>query len=82
MLKLRSYGNMQLFDYLQQFSLKMVQKTKNLENELESLIFESKTAEINLNNCFNEFLMLSNSQFVEHVRSPQSFLLLLLQCVP
>jgi hypothetical protein len=47
----------------------MVLKTKALESDLESLVIETKTAEIKLNNCFNEFLMLSNTQFVEHVRA-------------
>ncbi len=58
----------QLFDYLQQFSNSMVLKTKALENDLEGLVFETQTAEVKLNNCFNAFLMLSNTQFVEHVR--------------
>lgn len=33
---------------------------------MESLVVESKTASIKLNNVFNEFLMVSNTQFVEH----------------
>lgn len=63
----RSCVSGQLFEYLQQFSNSLVQKTKALENDLETLVVESKSAEIKLNNCFNEFLMLSNTQFVEHV---------------
>ena len=46
----------------------MVLKTKALENDLDGLVAETLTTEIKLNNCFNEFLMVSNTQFVEHVR--------------
>ena len=55
-----------MFEYLQQFSNSLVEKTKALEGDLEALVVESKSASIKLNNCFNEFLMLSNTQFVEH----------------
>lgn len=34
---------------------------------MDDLLYEAKSADLKLRNTFNEFLMLSNSQFIENV---------------
>lgn len=41
----------------------------NKQNDLESLQLETKSAEMKVNNVFNQLLLLSNSQFIENVRT-------------
>lgn len=57
----------QLLGFLQEFSQSFLGKTKALQEELDDLVYETKGAELKINNAFNEFLMLSNSQFLENV---------------
>jgi hypothetical protein len=42
-------------------------KTKQLEAHVDALVYDTKTVDVRLHNTFNQFLMLSNSQFIENV---------------
>jgi len=42
-------------------------KTQEVEAKVEDLVFATKGMEFQVTNTFNEFLMLSNTQFVENV---------------
>jgi WASH complex subunit FAM21 len=53
---------------LEEFSQKLITKTKDLETLVDSLVFEIKATDVKVHNTFNEFLMLSNTQFIENVR--------------
>jgi WASH complex subunit FAM21 len=55
-----------LLFYLQNFSSDLMKKTKNLEEQVDGLVFATKATEIRLNNAFNKFLMLSNQQYIEN----------------
>eukprot|EP01114_Cavostelium_apophysatum_P012655 TRINITY_DN2885_c0_g1_i4.p1 TRINITY_DN2885_c0_g1~~TRINITY_DN2885_c0_g1_i4.p1 ORF type:complete len:1256 (-),score=484.30 TRINITY_DN2885_c0_g1_i4:54-3821(-) len=55
-----------LSHYLQEFSAKILQKTKDIESQVDSLLFETKATDVRVHNAFNEFLMLSNKQFIEN----------------
>ncbi len=57
----------QLLHYLEEFSNNLVSKTKALESQLDSLIFDAKATDVQVHDTFNEFLMLSNNQFIENV---------------
>lgn len=52
--------------YLRKFSTEIFIKTKKVQDSLEGLIQETSCAEVRLNNAFNQFLMLSNTQFIEN----------------
>uniref|UniRef100_A0A3P9K3T8 Uncharacterized protein n=1 Tax=Oryzias latipes TaxID=8090 RepID=A0A3P9K3T8_ORYLA len=56
-----------LFLYLQDFSQKMLSKTHEIEKQLDSLIRDTKATDSRLHSVFNDFLMLSNTQFIENV---------------
>eukprot|EP01117_Protostelium_nocturnum_P007292 TRINITY_DN260_c1_g1_i1.p1 TRINITY_DN260_c1_g1~~TRINITY_DN260_c1_g1_i1.p1 ORF type:complete len:1044 (-),score=442.88 TRINITY_DN260_c1_g1_i1:79-3210(-) len=55
-----------LIQYLENFSSRLIGRTKELEGQVDGLVFESKSTQIRVHNTFNEFLMLSNNQFVEN----------------
>jgi len=55
-----------LYQLLERFTDDLISKTKNLQNDLDGLQFETKAAELKLNNCFTGLMMLSSSQFVEN----------------
>lgn len=57
----------QLFLFLQDFSQKMLSKTHEIEKQLDSLIRDTKATDSCLHSVFNDFLMLSNTQFIENV---------------
>lgn len=58
----------QLFHFLQDFSQRMMSKTHEIEKQLDSLICDTKATDSRLHSVFNDFLMLSNTQFIENVR--------------
>lgn len=45
----------------------MLSKTHEIEKQLDSLIRDTKAADSCLHSVFNDFLMLSNTQFIENV---------------
>ncbi|XP_067375929.1 WASH complex subunit 2 isoform X2 [Channa argus] len=55
-----------LFLYLQDFSHRMLSKTHDIEKQLDSLIRDTKATDSCLHSVFNDFLMLSNTQFIEN----------------
>jgi len=55
-----------LLRYLQDFSNSLIARTKEVESQVDSLVLETKSAEVRVHNTFNEFLMLSNFQFIEN----------------
>ncbi|XP_061646184.1 WASH complex subunit 2 isoform X2 [Phyllopteryx taeniolatus] len=52
--------------FLQDFSQRMLSKTHEIEKQLDSLIRDTKATDSRLNSVFNDFLMLSNTQFIEN----------------
>uniref|UniRef100_A0A3P8T689 FAM21/CAPZIP domain-containing protein n=1 Tax=Amphiprion percula TaxID=161767 RepID=A0A3P8T689_AMPPE len=55
-----------LFLFLQDFSQRMLSKTHEIEKQLDSLIRDTKATDSCLHSVFNDFLMLSNTQFIEN----------------
>ncbi|TWW78896.1 WASH complex subunit 2C [Takifugu flavidus] len=55
-----------LFLSLQDFSQRMLSKTHEIEKQLDSLIRDTKATDSRLHSVFNDFLMLSNTQFIEN----------------
>lgn len=49
------------------FSNKLIARTKDLGNQVDSLVFETEAMDVKVHNVFNQFLMLSNVQFIENV---------------
>lgn len=59
--------SLQLFLFLQDFSQRMLSKTHEIEKQLDGLIRDTKATDCCLHTVFNDFLMLSNTQFIENV---------------
>ncbi|XP_034537772.1 WASH complex subunit 2 isoform X2 [Notolabrus celidotus] len=55
-----------LFLFLQDFSQRMLSKTHEIEKQMDSLIRDTKATDSCLHSVFNDFLMLSNTQFIEN----------------
>ncbi|KAG8435196.1 hypothetical protein GDO86_013220 [Hymenochirus boettgeri] len=55
-----------LLNFLREFSQQTISKTHEIEKQLDGLIREAKTTDCRLHNVFNDFLMLSNTQFIEN----------------
>ncbi|XP_066548868.1 WASH complex subunit 2 isoform X2 [Amia ocellicauda] len=52
--------------FLQDFSQRMLSKTHEIEKQLDGLIRDTKATDSCLHTVFNDFLMLSNTQFIEN----------------
>ncbi|XP_059802276.1 WASH complex subunit 2A isoform X1 [Hypanus sabinus] len=52
--------------FLQDFSQQMLSRTHEIEKQLDDLIQHTKATDSRLHNVFNDFLMLSNIQFIEN----------------
>ena len=57
-----------MLNYLKEFSQRIVQRTHEIEKQVDTLVHEAKGTDTRMNNVFNDFVMLSNIQFVENVR--------------
>ncbi|XP_075697623.1 WASH complex subunit 2C-like isoform X2 [Rhinoderma darwinii] len=55
-----------LLNFLQEFSHQTISRTHDIEKQLDGLVREAKATECRLHNIFNDFLMLSNTQFLEN----------------
>ncbi|KAG8551970.1 hypothetical protein GDO81_004354 [Engystomops pustulosus] len=55
-----------LLNFLQEFSHQTISRTHEIEKQLDGLVREAKSTECRLHNIFNDFLMLSNTQFIEN----------------
>lgn len=57
----------QLLHFLQEFSQQTISRTHEIKKQVDGLISETKATDCRLHNVFNDFLMLSNTQFIENV---------------
>ncbi|XP_018080866.1 WASH complex subunit 2A isoform X2 [Xenopus laevis] len=55
-----------LLNFLREFSQQTISRTHEIEKQLDGLIREAKATDCRLHNVFNDFLMLSNTQFIEN----------------
>uniref|UniRef100_A0A8C5QKD5 FAM21/CAPZIP domain-containing protein n=1 Tax=Leptobrachium leishanense TaxID=445787 RepID=A0A8C5QKD5_9ANUR len=55
-----------LLNFLREFSQQIVSRTHDIEKQLDGLVRETKATDCRLHNIFNDFLMLSNTQFIEN----------------
>ena len=53
--------------FLKEFSQRIRKRTHEIEKEVDTLVDETKGTDTRMNNIMNDFLMLSNIQFVENV---------------
>ncbi len=54
-----------LLNFLKEFGSKMMQRTKDLDRQVSGLVADTQRTNVLLLNTVNEFLLLSNTQFVE-----------------
>nr|XP_020015700.1 WASH complex subunit FAM21A-like isoform X3 [Castor canadensis] len=52
--------------FLQEFSQQTISRTHEIKKQVDGLIRETKATDCRLHNVFNDFLMLSNTQFIEN----------------
>ncbi|KAJ7392701.1 retrograde transport, endosome to Golgi [Desmophyllum pertusum] len=52
--------------YLQEFSQKMISQTHDIESQVDGLVSSTKGMNSKVQNTMNDFLMLSNTQFIEN----------------
>jgi len=55
-----------LYNYLEDFSRKLMERTKATQDTVDDLVNFCTATTIGTHNVFNEFLLLSNSQFIEN----------------
>ncbi|KAF4794475.1 WASH complex subunit [Turdus rufiventris] len=55
-----------LLHFLQEFSQQTISRTHEIKKQVDALISETKATDCRLHNVFNDFLMLSNTQFIEN----------------
>ncbi|XP_066881270.1 WASH complex subunit 2A-like isoform X20 [Kogia breviceps] len=55
-----------LLQFLQEFSQQTISRTHEIKKQVDGLIRETKATDCRLHNIFNDFLMLSNTQFIEN----------------
>ncbi|XP_019358079.1 PREDICTED: WASH complex subunit FAM21-like [Gavialis gangeticus] len=55
-----------LLRFLQEFSQQTISRTHEIKKQVDGLIHETKATDCRLHNVFNDFLMLSNTQFIEN----------------
>ncbi|XP_058698102.1 WASH complex subunit 2-like isoform X3 [Poecile atricapillus] len=55
-----------LLRFLQEFSQQTISRTHEIKKQVDGLINETKATDCRLHNVFNDFLMLSNTQFIEN----------------
>jgi WASH complex subunit FAM21 len=55
-----------LLEFMKGFSDRMLNRMIQVQNQVDDLVYETKASEANLYNTFNEFIMLSNTQFIEN----------------
>ncbi|XP_005856650.1 PREDICTED: WASH complex subunit FAM21C, partial [Myotis brandtii] len=56
----------ELLQFLQEFSQQTISRTHEIKKQVDGLIRETKATDCRLHNVFNDFLMLSNTQFIEN----------------
>ncbi|KAH0519726.1 WASH complex subunit FAM21 [Microtus ochrogaster] len=58
-----------LLQFLQEFSQQTISRTHEIKKQVDGLIQETKATHCRLHNVFNDFLMLSNTQFIENEKT-------------
>ncbi|ERE67208.1 WASH complex subunit FAM21 [Cricetulus griseus] len=58
--------DLRLLQFLQEFSQQTISRTHEIKKQVDGLIQETKATHCRLHNVFNDFLMLSNTQFIEN----------------
>uniref|UniRef100_A0A8C9CX71 WASH complex subunit 2C-like n=1 Tax=Phocoena sinus TaxID=42100 RepID=A0A8C9CX71_PHOSS len=58
-----------LLQFLQEFSQQTISRTHEIKKQVDGLIRETKATDCRLHNVFNDFLMLSNTQFIENEKT-------------
>ena len=58
---------LQLLQYLKSFSEALIRRTKDVEQQVETLVYDTKTMDVRVHNSFNRFVLLSNTQYIENV---------------
>lgn len=56
----------QLLELLKSFSANVVDRAKRVEEKMDDLACKTNETKVRLNNTLNEFLMLTNTQFIEN----------------
>eukprot|EP01137_Pigoraptor_chileana_P001190 Opistho-2@38453 len=59
-------GDAGMLLYLKDFSQRMTTRTHEIESQIDSFYWETEQTGARLYNIFNEFLLLSNTQFIEN----------------
>ncbi|KAJ0397508.1 hypothetical protein P43SY_005634 [Pythium insidiosum] len=60
------HSDRELHLFLKSYSAELFERTKTLENQVRDVAMEADAAHVRLRNTFNQFLMLSNNQFIEN----------------
>uniref|UniRef100_K3WFI5 FAM21/CAPZIP domain-containing protein n=1 Tax=Globisporangium ultimum (strain ATCC 200006 / CBS 805.95 / DAOM BR144) TaxID=431595 RepID=K3WFI5_GLOUD len=60
------HSDRELHGFLKQYSSELFARTKHLEDTVRDIAMDADSASVRLMNTFNQFLMLSNSQFIEN----------------
>lgn len=60
-------SDMKLLNILRNYSAALNEKTTTLVNKIEELNSDVCITQVKLRNTFNEFMMMSNTQFIENV---------------
>ncbi|KAE8979276.1 hypothetical protein PF011_g22918 [Phytophthora fragariae] len=60
------HSDHELHAFLKQYSADLFARTKELEDSVRDIAAEADAAHVRLKNTFNQFLMLSNNQFIEN----------------
>ena len=55
-----------LLEYMKGFSGRLFTNMNTVRDSVDDLIFDTQSCEIKIRNAFNEFIMLSNTQFIEN----------------
>ena len=61
-------SDMKLLDILRLYSINLNERTNSLIEKVEDLSSDVCTSQVKLRNTFNEFMMMSDTQFIENVR--------------
>lgn len=52
--------------HLEEFSKRILARTIKIQKQVDGLLHETKSTDTRIHNVFNQFLMLSNTQFIEN----------------
>lgn len=67
-----------LLRYMQDFSNQLVNRTRELNSQIDGLMYLTQSTDTNVFSTFNKFLMLSNTQYIENVNIIYIYIMFLL----